>query len=86
MRPGFRKMLQLDMSYYHAKYHRHTTWRFEDIRSRNYDELYRNFSCNYDVTSSPIDTNLNNSFIASNYCNYMVNLKEIGRFLWKLQI
>ena len=29
MRPGFRKMLQLDISYYHTKYHRDMTWRFE---------------------------------------------------------
>ena len=44
------------------------TWRFEDIQSQNYNELYRKkISRHYDVTSGPIDTKLNDSFIASNY-------------------
>ena len=68
MRPGFCEMLQLDISYYHTKYHCNRTWRFEDIRSRNYNELYRKkLSRHYDVTSGPIDTKLNYSFIAFNY-------------------
>ena len=58
--PGFRKMLQLDISYYHTKYHCNRTWRFEDIRSQNYNELYRKkISRHYDVISGQIDTKLN---------------------------
>ena len=56
MRPGFRKMLQLDISYYHTIYHRDITypWRFEDIRSRNYNELYRKKLCVAIMTSLPV--------------------------------
>ena len=87
MRPGFRKMLQLDISYYHTKYHWDITWRFEDIRSRNYNELYRkNFA-------SPLWRHFRSDWYETllffhrfQLCNCIANLKEIGRYLRKFQI
>ena len=87
MRSGFRKMLQLDISYYHTKYHRDTTWRFEDIRSRNYNELYRkNFASPLwrDFRSDRYETEL--VFNHFQLCNCIANLKKIRRYLRKLQI
>ena len=87
MRPGFRKMLQLDILYYHTKYHRDTPWRLEDIRSRTYNELFwKNFQ-----------SSLWRHFRSDRYefllcvhrfklCTCIANLKEIGRYLRKLQI
>ena len=87
MRPGFRKILQLDVSYYHTKYHRDFTWRYEDIRSRNYNELYRkNFA-------SPLWRHFRSDryktlifFHRFQSCNCIANLKEIRRYLRKSQI
>ena len=87
MRSGFRKMLQLDLSYYHTKYHRDTTWRFEDIRSRNYNELYKkNFQSPLwrHIRSDRYETLL--FFHRFQLCTCVANLKEIGRYLRKLQI
>ena len=59
MQPGFRKMLQLDILCFHTIYHRDSSWRSEDIRSRNtMNYIGKTFSHHYDVTSFPIDTNL----------------------------
>ena len=85
MRPGFRKMLQLDISYYHTKYHHNTTW--QDIWSRNYNELYRkNFQSPLwrHFRSDRYETLL--FFHRFQFCNCIANLKEIGRYLRKLQI
>ena len=87
MRPGSRKMLQLDISFYHTKYHRDITWRFEDIRSRNYNELYRkNFASPLwrHFRSDRYETSL--FFHRFKLCNCIANLKEIGRYLRKFQI
>ena len=86
MQPGFRKMRQRDISYYHTKYHRDITWRFEDIRSRNYNELYRkNFA-------SPLWRHFRSNryqswlfFHCFQLCNCIANLKEVGRYLRKLK-
>ena len=53
MRPDFGKILKLDISYYHTKCHRDTTWRFEDFRSQNYNDLYRKNSVAI-LTSLPV--------------------------------
>ena len=87
LRAGFRKMLQLDISYYHTKYHRDTTWRFEDIRSRNYNELYRkNFKSPLwrHFRSDRYETKL--FFHRFQLCTCIENLKEIRWYLRKLQI
>ena len=87
MQSVFRKMLEFDISYYHTKYHRDTTWRFEDIRSRNYSELYwKNFASPFwrHFRSDRYETYL--VFNRFRICNCIANLKEIGRYLRKLQI
>ena len=87
MRSGFRNMLQLDISYYHTNYHRDTTSRFEDIRSRNYNELYRkNFQSPLwrHIRSDRYETEL--FFHRFQLCTCVANLMVIGRYLRKLQI
>ena len=87
MLSGFRKVLQLGISYYHTKYHCDTTWRFEDIRSRNYNELYRKYFASplwRHFRSDRYETKL--VFHCFQLCNCIANWKEIGRYLRKLQI
>ena len=77
-------MLQIDISYYHTKYHCDSTLRFEDIQSRNYNELYRK------KFQSPLWRHFRSdryeTFHRFQLCNCIANLKEIGRYLRKLKI
>ena len=69
IRSSSRKMLHLDKTCYHTKYYFNTTWRFEEIRSQNYNELYigKTFGRFCDVTSGPIYTVVRYFFIATNF-------------------